>query len=216
MKEHFKKGFQGLIVSSVIVAIFVPFYFDLVFQTKIYCFIILAIIASIFQPAYAPFKSASGKKDKGTALQIVWSVYFSQLFLLGEAIFFNRESAFSWHWYSYLGLFFAGFGVLIRSWAYLELGQFFTWHVSVKSDQTVVSTGPYRFVCHPSYTGAFLTYLFNCVLFHSWISAGFAICILFYAFYRRIKVEEVELIEGIGPDYIQFINSRKRLIPFVW
>ena len=42
-------------------------------------------------------------------------------------------------------------GLLLRIWAALTLGRFYTRTLRVSSDQTVVRTGPYRFLRHPGY-----------------------------------------------------------------
>lgn len=47
-------------------------------------------------------------------------------------------------------------GAFIRSACHRELGRFFTWEMSLKRDQNLVTTGPYAFVRHPSYTGLLL------------------------------------------------------------
>lgn len=44
----------------------------------------------------------------------------------------------------------------IRVSCYRELGRFFTWELSLKKDQNLVTTGPYAIVRHPAYTGTLL------------------------------------------------------------
>jgi protein-S-isoprenylcysteine O-methyltransferase Ste14 len=44
-------------------------------------------------------------------------------------------------------------GVLLRGWSFKTLGEYFTFNVMVSSDQPVVTSGPYRLLRHPSYTG---------------------------------------------------------------
>src|SRR5438105_1197408 len=46
------------------------------------------------------------------------------------------------------------FGIVLRWYAIAYLGKFFTVDVSVRSDHKVIDTGPYKYVRHPSYTGA--------------------------------------------------------------
>ncbi|KAI0772223.1 hypothetical protein BC629DRAFT_746113 [Irpex lacteus] len=55
-------------------------------------------------------------------------------------------------------------GPTIRYFAIRELGKFFTWELTIKKDQHLVTTGPYSVVRHPAYfgnlfmlTGTFLT-----------------------------------------------------------
>ncbi|KAG1747638.1 hypothetical protein EDB19DRAFT_278880 [Suillus lakei] len=43
-------------------------------------------------------------------------------------------------------------GGLIRWWCYRTLGRFFTFQLSVREGQHIVTTGPYTIIRHPSYT----------------------------------------------------------------
>ena len=45
-------------------------------------------------------------------------------------------------------------GTLLRAVCYRHMGRFFTFDLAVKSDHQLITTGPYSFVRHPSYTGA--------------------------------------------------------------
>jgi protein-S-isoprenylcysteine O-methyltransferase Ste14 len=47
-------------------------------------------------------------------------------------------------------------GLTIRLWAIVALGRAFRTTVEVDAGQAVVSTGPYRWVRHPSYSGLLL------------------------------------------------------------
>ena len=73
------------------------------------------------------------------------------VFVPRAAITFARPEIFA------LGLIVALAGIAFRWYAIVRLGRFFTTRVMVAPDQTVVDTGPYRLVRHPSYTGALLT-----------------------------------------------------------
>ncbi len=68
----------------------------------------------------------------------------------GAAIAFARWPIFV------LGVAVMASGLVIRAWAIVLLGRFFTNDVRVHPGQTVVDTGPYRWVRHPSYTGLIL------------------------------------------------------------
>ncbi|KAL9932586.1 hypothetical protein V8E36_008703 [Tilletia maclaganii] len=50
----------------------------------------------------------------------------------------------------------AGIGGALRIWCYRELRHFFTFTLAVLDGHKVISSGPYAYVRHPSYTGLFL------------------------------------------------------------
>ena len=47
-------------------------------------------------------------------------------------------------------------GGLLRWWCHRTLGNLFTWDVGTRDGHRLVTSGPYRVVRHPSYTGWFL------------------------------------------------------------
>jgi len=55
-----------------------------------------------------------------------------------------------------VGLALMAAGVFVRQWAIFVLGRFFTADVRLRSAQTVVEKGPYRWVRHPAYSGLVL------------------------------------------------------------
>ncbi|KAJ3087734.1 hypothetical protein HK102_010399 [Quaeritorhiza haematococci] len=44
-------------------------------------------------------------------------------------------------------------GWALRTWAFVTLDRFFTFHVTIRKDHKIVTDGPYRLLMHPSYTG---------------------------------------------------------------
>jgi protein-S-isoprenylcysteine O-methyltransferase len=96
------------------------------------------------------------------------------------------------------------------------LGRFFTFKLTVQSDQRVVDSGPYRVVRHPSYSGVLLSGFGTAVALGNWVSLVVIVVPSVLALARRIQVEEGMLREGLGPDYDRYAASRKRLVPGVW
>jgi protein-S-isoprenylcysteine O-methyltransferase Ste14 len=107
-------------------------------------------------------------------------------------------------------------GIALRQWAVLALGQFFTVQVRVRSDQTVVDTGPYRWVRHPSYTGIIMSFVGIGVALENWLSLAVLIVVPTIGLVARIRVEERALLDALGEPYRAFSASRARLIPRVW
>jgi protein-S-isoprenylcysteine O-methyltransferase Ste14 len=111
-------------------------------------------------------------------------------------------------------LFVAGFGM--RRWSEMTLGRYFTFTVMTSFDQPVVTSGPYRFVRHPGYTGVLLVVLGSGVVTGNWIGlAGWTLLVMVPLLYR-IHVEETALLAAVGERYRTYAAGHKRLIPLVW
>ncbi len=174
----------------------------------------VSILANILQPAYRPFEGSRTVEDRGTAAQILWTVYLTQAAALLELIWRRRVALpldlTTWAAFSAM----IG-GLALRAWAVVLLGRWFTWHVTVQAGQQLVSRGPYRFIRHPSYTGALITFVASCALLRSWVAAVFAAFALVLAFARRIRYEEALLVKAL-PGYQAYMSRTSKLLPHVF
>ena len=107
-------------------------------------------------------------------------------------------------------------GLLIRTWAVLTLGDLFTMHISVRENHSIIRSGPYAFVRHPSYLGAFIVFVSTAVLLHAWFSAALTAAVLALAFARRIRREEEVLGKEFGDDYESYRRQVAMILPGVW
>jgi protein-S-isoprenylcysteine O-methyltransferase Ste14 len=107
-------------------------------------------------------------------------------------------------------------GIALRQWSVIALGTFFTVQVQVREGQTVVDTGPYRYVRHPSYTAILMTFFGMGVALENWLSLLALLIIPTIGLVIRIRVEERALLAALGEPYRAFSQSRARLIPKVW
>lgn len=176
----------------------------------------VGLLASLTQPAYAPIDRDAPPEDHGTSVQIVWTVYLTQCFGVIEAVFLRYPESFVWDALTTTALVLAVSGALFRAWAVAELGRFFTWHVRVQEGQSVITRGPYRFVRHPSYTGALVLYTGTLLFIKAWIGAALVLIFLTIAFTRRIRYEEGLLVSALGDEYVSYSRNHKRLVPLLW
>ena len=107
-------------------------------------------------------------------------------------------------------------GIAIRQWSVATLGRYFTIDVRVQSGQTVVDTGPYRWVRHPAYTGLILVFLGLGLTLGNWAALAVAFLVPTAGLVYRIRVEENALLAGVGEPYRRYAEGRKRLVPGVW
>jgi protein-S-isoprenylcysteine O-methyltransferase Ste14 len=118
--------------------------------------------------------------------------------------------------YRVAGLIVMWLGLAIRFWAIAALGHAFRTTVEVDPRQAVVSTGPYRWVRHPSYSGLLLIVAGFGLAVGNWLALVICIVLPLSALLRRIQVEEAELTGVLGDRYRAYQAQTKRLIPGLW
>jgi protein-S-isoprenylcysteine O-methyltransferase Ste14 len=107
-------------------------------------------------------------------------------------------------------------GSLLRRHCFRILGESFTGDVRASADQQVITRGAYSLVRHPSYTAAIILNSGLALALGSWLSLAVLFIISLIVYSYRISVEERALLTTIGDPYRQFMNTRKRLIPFIY
>jgi len=107
-------------------------------------------------------------------------------------------------------------GLLLRWWAIITLGRFFTVDVTIEKDQELVDRGPFRVVRHPSYTGVLLAFVGFGLSLRNWAALLVILLPIGAAFIHRMNVEEDALSRALGRRYADYMKRTKRLVPFVY
>jgi protein-S-isoprenylcysteine O-methyltransferase len=183
---------------------------------QIWILFVLIFIALILQPNFKVVIDKANHWDNGTETQIIWSVYIMQLLAVCEAAYLRFPDSMQWNTTTTISLISILLGLALRSWAVFTLGKFFTMHLSVQNGHKLISSGPYKFIRHPSYTGAFFIYVGMPMFLHSWISLVAAAIVLPIAWHRRIYYEEKMLAQELGEEYVAYCKSVKKVIPGLW
>lgn len=151
------------------------------------------------------------------SLGLLWSV-------IGVSIFAAVKIAFAWpagqlpneEVWTLVGIVIF-IGALILRWtSIIQLGRFFTVDVAIAADHQLVEHGPYRFVRHPSYTGALFAFLGFALTLQNWGAVVVMMVPIFFVFAYRIKVEERALVAALGESYVAYRQRTKRLLPFIY
>lgn len=107
-------------------------------------------------------------------------------------------------------------GIALRLWAVLTLGRFFRTSVLLHSDHELITSGPYRVLRHPSYTGALITAAGLGLAIGNWASVLVCAGCLCVGFAVRMFVEECALAEQFGSDFAAHKRRTWAIIPFIW
>lgn len=99
--------------------------------------------------------------------------------------------------------------------ARVHLGKNWSGRVVLKEDHQLITSGPYRFVRHPIYTGILTAQLGSAIASGDY--KGFIGVALFTAAYiRKIRMEEKVLSSHFGTAWADFKAHTRALIPFIF
>ncbi len=151
------------------------------------------------------------------SLPLLWAVILVSIALGIQVLFLCPGARFSHPLICYvLGMLLFVGGIVLRWYSIFYLGRFFTVDVAIAQGQKIIDSGPYRFIRHPSYTGALIAFLGFGLCVGNWLALICLLVPIIAAFLWRIRVEERALSEALGDAYRAYILRTKRLIPFVY
>jgi protein-S-isoprenylcysteine O-methyltransferase Ste14 len=104
-------------------------------------------------------------------------------------------------------------GIALAVWARLNLGNNWGMPTSQRVDPELVTSGPYRFVRHPIYTGL-LTAMLGTALVNNLLGLIVVAVLVAYFYYCGI-VEERNLAATFPDTYPEYRSRTKMLIPFL-
>jgi protein-S-isoprenylcysteine O-methyltransferase Ste14 len=160
-------------------------------------------------------KSLPGKQDAGT-VRLIAAVNQAAMFIAFMASFLTLSATGHPRVALYAGTSLLLVGSILRRYCFRTLGQHFTGEVTVSAQQPVIDRGPYRWIRHPSYTGGMLMFLGIGIALANWVSLVIMVLGPYYAYSRRVPVEERALLETIGEPYRAYMARTKRFVPFLW
>jgi protein-S-isoprenylcysteine O-methyltransferase len=180
---------------------------------------VLGMAYGISEVALGAFKRSGTKSPDvdRSSLRVLWVVILCSVAVAITAATSMpaARSSLLARWYS-LGVALFVAGLVLRWYAIVYLGRFFTVDVAIAADHRVVDSGPYRFVRHPSYGGALLAFLGLGICFGNWVSLVAVTLPIASAFMRRIVVEESALGDALGESYAAYARRTKRLVPYLY
>jgi len=156
-------------------------------------------------------------RDRGSAVVFaaahgmgIWGAWAVALALPAATIRWQRPLLFA------VGVTLALVGVALRWYAIRALGRYFTRQVAITPGQVVVTSGPYRYVRHPSYSALLITMLGLSLTLTNWVSLIVLPLCAFLGIAYRVAVEERALREALGQPYRAYMAHTRRFIPFLF
>ncbi|PWI46287.1 hypothetical protein CEE45_17625 [Candidatus Heimdallarchaeota archaeon B3_Heim] len=113
----------------------------------------------------------------------------------------------------YLLLIIGGIFTIVGRW---QIGKFGSGILVIEKEHQLMKEGIYKFVRHPIYAGGILGSFGSILIFRCLFFGSFGFLYNFFVLYVRLKQEEVILVEEFGEDYLNYMKTTKRLIPFLF
>ena len=199
-----------------------PTKFNYIWEYDLFNFALLMLsVSEIFIFAYT-YRKKDGKKisrDCGTK----WLLYFNFIVCILISFYNVSKKAFNFirmmklpGFCIELGICLVLLGIVIRVSAVLTLRKAFTLNVQVTSRQKLITSGLYRKIRHPAYTGSILSLLGIALALRNLISAGIVLVCCLVCYQIRIAVEEVALEIRFKEEYILYKHNTYKLFPYIF
>lgn len=102
----------------------------------------------------------------------------------------------------------------LRRLAIRALGKFWSLHVEIRQEHQFVTTGPFRWVRHPTYLSMVFELVAIGLVLRGFVAMAVVIPFLFVpALLYRLKLEEAALVEKFGGRYVEYQKRVPALIP---
>ena len=155
----------------------------------------------------------SGKDDKLSSLLTIAYLMLVPTFPLLNVFRFGifENAIFQW-----CGLVLQIIGIGIRISAMRTLGTFYTGTLYIVDNHQLVTKGLYSCVRHPGYFAVLLVSIGFGLAVGNWIVLAMVIISFTLGYSYRISVEEKMLIRRFGLQYINYKQSTRRIIAFIY
>jgi protein-S-isoprenylcysteine O-methyltransferase len=175
------------------------------------------LISELLLTATRRSRSKTGTKQDRSTLGIIWLVIAISV-TAGVFVAQNFRAAALPHgrMFASAGVVLFVTGLMLRWWAIITLGRFFTVDVTIEKDHELVERGPFRVVRHPSYAGVLLAFVGYALSLRNWAALLVILLPIGAAFVHRMNVEEDALSHALGARYSEYTKRTKRLVPFVY
>jgi protein-S-isoprenylcysteine O-methyltransferase Ste14 len=103
-------------------------------------------------------------------------------------------------WWMGAGLVVEAAGLGIAIWARRHLAEHWSGEITIKVGHRLIRSGPYKTIRHPIYTGILALYAGTTLVTGEWL-ALIGLGLAAVAYWRKIRLEEANLLAAFGSDY---------------
>ncbi|WP_455139331.1 methyltransferase family protein [Candidatus Hodarchaeum mangrovi] len=187
-----------------------------IFQDFFYIvYILILYIAGTIDTLLRPLEKE--KREENNYAKFILFLFLANPFLFVLAIeehniiFSRRFDVFSW-----IGLFVYLLAAITIIIARVNLGKQGTGTLVLRENHELITTGLYKYLRHPMYSGTLLGVIGFAFVSQSIIISSVTFILYFWIFKARLIYEEKLLEETFGDEYQKYKAVSYRLIPFIY
>ncbi|MHA2296387.1 MAG: methyltransferase family protein [Candidatus Hodarchaeales archaeon] len=186
--------------------------------------IVLSMIINISDVIIRPFSEKMDSReeltDKYTKLLLISFLLTPLLYALAFLEYKSFISQYLPFWdniiISYIGLVVLMIGGSILLTSRYQLKRYGSGMIVIEDDHELITSGIYRYIRHPIYSGGLIWILGFMLSLRSLIFLFVVLIFNFLILKARFLQEERLLTERFGDEYLSYMKRTKRLIPFIY
>jgi len=179
------------------------------------------VISATFRAKARKISGTIARREEGVWAVVLRGVLALPLFLSFTAFAINPDWM-QWsffplpNWLRWTGLAIGALCVFFLWWVFASIGSNISETVLTKKDHQLVTSGPYRWIRHPLYSGALLAFFSLSLVASNAFMAGLIVigAILFVSVV--IPREEEHLVAKFGEAYLEYRKRTGGLLPRMW
>lgn len=161
-------------------------------------------------------KNINAKELDKNSLNLIWIAIIASMTLGILCAIYLAAPIIKTNFLLYFGSALIVFGMIIRFIAIRTLGKFFTVNLALHDNHSLIKTGLYKSIRHPSYTGSILSFVGFGLSLNNWLSLTIIVVPILVTFINRINIEEKLMQQQFEAEYEEYKKRTKRLIPLIY
>jgi protein-S-isoprenylcysteine O-methyltransferase Ste14 len=180
----------------------------------------MGAVGTVIRLYYMRKASRSGQisRKREERLRIALIASCNALGMIGGLVYVLAPQRMKWAtlplptWSRWVGAGLAAVGAPLLLWTHHSLGKNWSATVEIRGEQTLVTSGPYRWVRHPMYTAFFVNGLATLLVSANWVIGGGWLGQGIVAA-TRVGDEEALMIEEFGDQYRAYMQHTGTFLP---
>ena len=176
----------------------------------------LGIFLNLSRPTNEARPQVTSKRDQISKRVMVFSVLLCFSIPIFDYAYVTRPQIEFAQVTTVLGFILISIGILMKYWCMYCLKEFFVEDIQVQKNHKIIQQGPYRFLRHPSYLGAWLRLFGISIFMQCKMGVMWIIFIVIPIYAYRIFLEELMLSQSFGAEYKEYQKNTWKVLPYIF